>query len=96
MTKIKVLILIPLIIQTKNFVEMTPKEAGLPWWRRLLRADLMIKKEVSLTIKNVGIRTFYELDYIPSVFDKITLPAIIHGKDEAIPLIVTKVAHPPY
>lgn len=75
---------------------MTPKEAGLPWWRRLLRADLMIKKEVSLTIKNVGIRTFYELDYIPSVFDKITLPAIIHGKDEAIPLIVTKVAHPPY
>ncbi len=96
MTKIKVLILIPLIIETKNFVEMSPKEAGLPWWRRLLRADLMIKKEVSTTVKNVGIRTFYELEYVPSVFDKITLPVTIHGKAEAIPLIVIKVAHPPY
>jgi hypothetical protein len=83
-------------MQTRNFVEISPKEAGLPWWRRLLRADLMIKKEISTTVKNVGVRTFYELNEIPSVFTKITLPVVIHKKDHSLPLIVTKVTHPPY
>jgi hypothetical protein len=55
-----------------------------------------LKKEVSLTIKSVGIRTFYELDYIPSVFDKVTLPIIIRGKEHATPLVVTRVVPPPY
>lgn len=96
MTKIKVLILIPLVIETKNFVEMSPKEAGMPWWRRLLRADLMVKKEVSTTVKSVGIRTFHELTQLPQVFGKITLPFIIQGKEYAIPLVVIEVVRPPH
>lgn len=95
MAKIKVLVLIPLVVETKNFVTLSPKKAGLSLWQCLLRGCRPVKNNVSITVKNVGVRAFCELDSLPSVFDKITLPVITHGKESSIPLVVTKVMPPP-
>jgi len=96
MAQIQALILIPLIIEEENFELVTPKEAGLPLWRRILRGGRMIKRKVSTLVVNAGMRTFYKLDSVPSVFEKVTLPIIVQGKERVISLVVTKVTPPPY
>ena len=94
MTKIRVLILNPLITKEDNFIWVPPKEAGLPWWRCILHGKRPVKKRVSITSINRGVRTFYELEHIPSVFDKVTLPVVVHNSERVISLVVTKVTPP--
>lgn len=94
MAKIRVLILIPLTTKEDNFIWVPPKEAGLPWWRCIFHGKRVVKKKVSTTSVNRGMRTFYDLDLIPSVFDKITLPIIVRDSERIISLVVTKVTPP--
>lgn len=85
--KVPAVVLICYKGETENFKEVSPKEAGMGWWRRLFnKGPVPIK--ISTEIAKIGVRVFCELDAVPKTFDRILVPAVIDGKQQSLRLVV--------
>lgn len=90
----KALVLIPYISEYHHYKTCSPKEAGMRWFRSLLRLNRPVRRKVSVTRLHAGFRAFHEFERFPSEGEKFLLPYEVNGRQQSLLLRVTKVDWP--
>lgn len=88
------LVLIPYITEYDHYERCSPGEAGMGWFRSILRFNRSVRRKVSTTRLHAGFRAFHEFEKFPSEGGKILLPYKVDGRSQFLFLRVTKVEWP--